>query len=196
MNKEAIEKLEATKLLALVFDTYREETLPVVIQAIKETFENINEALALLAQQPKPTTFTKEARTAIKLWDGERSGSHLRPSSHCMIAFLREACDLLDETNAENEKLINRCGEIGVERDVALGENAKLTADSEAKAERIKELSKPVTEHPDVQRLIAKVVMFENALQLIRNENFSGQSTLSAYAKRQADEALKGISND
>ena len=43
-----------------------------------------------------------------------------------------------------------------------------------------------------------EVVKLKNVLILIYNENFSGQSTLSSYAKRQVDEVLKekSIGND
>ena len=57
----------------------------------------------------------------------------------------------------------------------------------------------PITELPDVQRLIIKIHKLQtenkelrNALNLIRNENFSGQSIISSYAKRQVEQALKG----
>ena len=62
-----------------------------------------------------------------------------------------------------------------------------------------------VTEHPDVQRLIKQVVRGncqnkklqaelkakDDVLQQCLNENFSGQTTLSPYLKRQIDQALK-----
>lgn len=44
-------------------------------------------------------------------------------------------------------------------------------------------------------RAVLKAISFKQltgTLNLILNENFSGQSTLSPYAKRQADQALKG----
>lgn len=51
MSKEAIELLEGTKILGLGFEAWKEHTPKAVTQMIKETFENINQALALL----KPT---------------------------------------------------------------------------------------------------------------------------------------------
>ncbi len=54
-----------------------------------------------------------------------------------------------------------------------------------------------ITEHPDVQKLIIQIVKLtaknkdlKEILTLILNENFSGQSTLSPYAKRQAKQIL------
>lgn len=48
MRRRAKELLRDTKLLGLVFETYRDKTPPAVKQAIKGTFENINQALAAL----------------------------------------------------------------------------------------------------------------------------------------------------
>lgn len=52
-NKEAIELLKATKVLALVFETYRKDTPKAVTQSIRETFYNINQALDCLRKQPE-----------------------------------------------------------------------------------------------------------------------------------------------
>lgn len=56
----------------------------------------------------------------------------------------------------------------------------------------------PITELPDVQRLIIQLHKSKieidkrsEALNLILNENFSGQSTISSYAKQQIEQALK-----
>jgi len=58
--------------------------------------------------------------------------------------YISEACRFLDTANANKKNLINRCGEIGVERDVALGDNAQLVADNKAKDDRIKGLEEVV----------------------------------------------------
>ena len=42
-----------------------------------------------------------------------------------------------------------------------------------------------------IGRLQAENKKLQDVLNLILNENFSGQSTLSPYAKRQADQALQ-----
>lgn len=55
MNEEAIKLLENTKILALVFETYQERTPKAVTRAIFETFTNINQALALLREEPCKT---------------------------------------------------------------------------------------------------------------------------------------------
>ncbi len=43
------------------------------------------------------------------------------------------------------------------------------------------------TERP----LLARIKKLEDVLNLILNENFSGQSTLSSYVKREANQALQ-----
>ncbi|HUS89753.1 MAG TPA: hypothetical protein VMW91_10435 [Desulfosporosinus sp.] len=62
----------------------------------------INQALALLKQQPPAGEFTKKIRAFIKLYENELP-------KRAEITFLEEACDRLDTVEALNAELLAAC---------------------------------------------------------------------------------------
>ena len=106
-----------------------------VTQDLKTLKEYVQQALALLKQQPTAGEFTKKIRSFVKLYENETP-------RRAEITFLQEACDRLDRAESINKDLLTAC-EIGLKKAlgiIRIANEVNIPLDTQGRRENDKDI--------------------------------------------------------